>query len=203
MNNQPFFLFVSGLIVSATIVCQLGCGRPAPTAPKANPTQAAQEALRLYDTNGDGKISGSELDAVPAFKSVLSEMDTDRDKGISAPEIEARMNQWAKTDSKLVAASCSIKYNGKKVADGQLILEPEPFMGANFSVGRGEISEGTSQPTTENQGGYCAMPVGFYKARVEGGTSGAAGTTGIEIYDCSVLYQKSGVFPLEMRRSDK
>lgn len=184
-----------GAVCLSLLIGLSGCGRQTPTAPKASPTEAAQEAMRLYDQNADGKISGKELDAVPAFQYVLTEMDTDKDKAISAPEIEARIQKWIETDSSLVGASCKVTFNGKPVASGTLILEPEPFMGSAFSVGKGEISDGICQPTTDNPGDYCAMPVGFYKARVEGAASGSGG---IEIYDRSIVYQKSGVFPIEL-----
>ncbi len=60
---------------------------------------AGQEAIKLYDTNHDGKISGAELDKVPSLASVqaMADFKSTKEKGVTAADIAARIKAWQAT----------------------------------------------------------------------------------------------------------
>src|SRR5438309_11978253 len=73
-----------------------GCSRgPARTlAPEIDADAAAQQAIAMYDTNGDGAISGKELDKCPGIKDALEHYDIKHDGKIMAAAIAARIREW-------------------------------------------------------------------------------------------------------------
>src|SRR3954471_20246216 len=62
--------------------------------PSINASAAGKMAIEMYDKNGDGVISGDELEHAPALKAALGNLDTNRDKAVSAEEVTARVNAW-------------------------------------------------------------------------------------------------------------
>jgi hypothetical protein len=69
-----------------------GCDRaPSRLQPLGIAPNAAQKALELYDSDGDGFLEGAELDKVPGLKAALAQVDANHDGKISAQEIDARI----------------------------------------------------------------------------------------------------------------
>ena len=91
--RQARILSAAGAACVATLLS--GCSRgPARVGqPAINPATAAAEALAAYDTNRDGRIAGTELDASPALKSALARLDANGDGGVSAEEIAERISR--------------------------------------------------------------------------------------------------------------
>ena len=73
-----------------------GCMREPSRVPvvSIDASAAGQEAMTLYDANKDGKISGAELDKVPALRDSLANFNTTKDKGITAAMITERLKRW-------------------------------------------------------------------------------------------------------------
>ena len=99
---------------------------------------AGQEAIKLYDTNKDGKISGAELDKAPALKAAMETMGTNKDKGITADDITARIKAWQATKvGRIGGVGCTIIRNGKPVEDAEVKYVPEDFHGENHPNRKG------------------------------------------------------------------
>jgi len=191
MSKTFSFLFLSVLIFV------LGCGRAKPTAPKLDPPSMAAKAVELYDSNGNGKIDGGELDKTPALKFALKEMDEDKDKALSANEIQKRLEAWQASGITLTAPLFQCKIGGKMVKEGTMKLTPEPFLGETFPAAEGTFVNGACQPAAPNAGNYQAIPVGFYTVEVtspEGSISN--GQCGVEVFDDSRYFQNHGKYLL-------
>src|SRR5258708_33770833 len=81
-----------GLHQATPVSCQR---RPAPAKqPGINTSEAGKLAMEQYDKNGDGVVSGAELDQAPGLKAALKNLDTNGDGGVSADEVAARVNAW-------------------------------------------------------------------------------------------------------------
>ena len=76
-KTQPFtslHMLCYVLVLITTCGAFIGCsGEPAPVAmPQIDAQAAGQAAITQYDADGDGKISGKELDRVPSLQYALA-----------------------------------------------------------------------------------------------------------------------------------
>ena len=113
------------------------------TAPRRMPQSrfspsAGAEAIKMYDANHDGKISGEELDKCPALKAALAQIDPAGKGEITADMIDARVRDWV--DSKLarMTISCTVLRNGKPLPGATVKFVPEKFLGPNVQPGTGK-----------------------------------------------------------------
>lgn len=188
MNKLPYILVLVSLLL-------VGCGRAKPKAPTLDPTAMAAKAIELYDANGNGKIDGDEFAKTPALKFSLKEIDADKDKALSADEIQKRLEAWRASGITLTAPLFQCKIGGKTVKEGTMTLTPEPFLGENFQVAEGTFVNGACQPGAPNAGNYQAIPVGFYTVEVTSPTGSIpAGNCGVEVFDESHYFQKHGKY---------
>ena len=127
-------LWLVGLILAAA-----GCRRgPAPVRqPAIDPAAAGREALALYDTDGNGVIAAAELDASPPLRAALSRLDTDGDGGVSAEEVAERVRAWKAMRTGLASVRFHVTLDGRPLAGGRLLLEPEPFLGSQIKPAAG------------------------------------------------------------------
>lgn len=186
MKRPFYFLLLASVLF-------IGCGRPKPKAPTLDPSAMAAKAIELYDANGNGKIDGDEFDKTPALKSVLKEIDADKDKALSADEIQKRLEAWQEWGSSLISPPFQCWIGGKMVKEGTLKLTPEPFLGEKFQVAEGTFVNGVCQPYVPNRGNYQGIPVGFYTVEVTSPTGTvSAGKCGMEIFEGSQYHQDQG-----------
>ncbi|MDO4629193.1 MAG: hypothetical protein Q4C70_08425 [Planctomycetia bacterium] len=188
--------FILSCIISGIFFAELsGCGRPAPTAPEIEPEVMAKKALELYDANGDGKISGDELDKTPALAFSLKEMDTDKDRALSAAEIQSRLEAWQNSGITLTAPAFVCKIKGKTVKEGTMRLVPEAFLGETYPIAEGTFINGTCQLRAPNKGNYQAIPLGFYNVEVSSPAGNiSVGAVGVEVFDESKYFQRNHMY---------
>ena len=62
--------------------------------PSIDAVAAGTEAMKMYDTNHDGKISGAELDKCPAIKAAIAQIDLSGKGEVTAEMITARIKKW-------------------------------------------------------------------------------------------------------------
>src|SRR3954470_24549559 len=118
-------LALASLFLATTVSCQRG---PAVVKqPSINPSSAGKLAMEQYDTNGDGKVAGDELEKAPSLKAALPRLDTDGDGGVSADEVAARVNVWKSMESGLTTVPCRVTLDGQPLVDAKVTLEPETF----------------------------------------------------------------------------
>ncbi|MGI9456119.1 MAG: hypothetical protein ACR2NU_06120 [Aeoliella sp.] len=162
-------------LVILGICCLLlpGCGsspsRVGP--PSLSPSRAGSAAMKEYDENGDGVVSGAELDKAPGLNAALGNLDTDGDGGVSAKEVSARVRSWIDSKIGVTNARCRISLNGKPLSGGQITFEPEAFLGDAVKVATDKIdSDGTASPSVAKEDRVHPMvpglSVGLYKVRI-------------------------------------
>ena len=116
---------VLGLIPVVAAGCSSGTVSTLPP-PEYDADAVAQAALTQLDMNRNGQIEGAELDACPALKLVLSAVDSNGDKGLSAAELKKRVELYSRQG--LVALTCTITLDGKPLAGATVTFDPEPFL---------------------------------------------------------------------------
>ena len=141
--------------------------------PRFDARKAAQQAMELYDVDGDALLSSAELEACPAIQQSLTLFDKDSDGQVSAEEFAGRVNDWVAEGSGMVAMRCLVTYNRGPLIDAQVELEPEPFFsdvlkpatGVTGGDGVAYISVGVADKPES----FKDLPVvspGLYKVRV-------------------------------------
>ncbi len=184
-------------------LCVAGCSnKPKPiTAPALNAATAGAEAMKLYDKDGDGKISGAELDATPALKASLKWLDKNGDGGISADEIANEVKAWQAGKVGLCTPMFSITYGGKPVKSGEITLTPEPFMGSGYHPATAKIQDGSCSPSCDasvNPEGLPGMPWGFYTITFSN-VPNAPDKMGVEVSNMNTDASDNGSYKLELR----
>lgn len=84
--------------------------------PRIDPRSAASQAMELYDTNHDGKLSQEELAKCPGVLISLSRYDSNHDKMIDQDEFNARLADLLKNHTGATQLACVVVYQGKPLA---------------------------------------------------------------------------------------
>jgi hypothetical protein len=96
--------------------------------PDWDPPNVADSAMELFDSNGDGLLSGDELAKSPGLLAGLDVIDTDDDQNVSAAEIIARFELYEQRKLGLRGREFRVTYKGRPLADAAVRLVPEPFL---------------------------------------------------------------------------
>jgi hypothetical protein len=141
-----------------------GCGGPNRIKPpKINASAAAKEAMKMYDTNQDGKISGDEFGRCSALKAIAKD-------GVVTPEMIAEQcTKWTKGDCGRVPGCIRILHNGKPLVGASVKLVPEKFLGKDIATVTA-VSEANGFVPVTVPSTYPGEPrgisVGFYRVEV-------------------------------------
>lgn len=140
---------------SLTAICvsaAAGCSGEPPRvpAPDFKPGVIASAAMKRYDKDEDGKISGAELS--PGLKAMLQTADKDEDKALSEREIRERMAVYV--ENRLGVMNLS----------GQLTMRGKPLVGVNVKLVPDPILAGLIQPASA-----VSQEDGFIELNREGG----------------------------------
>jgi hypothetical protein len=136
--------------------------------PAIDAKAAGAEAIQLFDTNKDGKLSGEELDKCPGLKAAIDKVDQSSKGEITADDIAARIKAWQ--DSKLarMTMSCKVLHNGQPLAGAVVKFVPEKFLGKNVKAGTGKTDKNgiamLSVPTVGRE--PPGMAPGFYRVEI-------------------------------------
>ncbi len=130
------FLFVIAAFLCATIAsCNSGPAAIKP--PSISASGAASKAMELYDKNGDGKISGAELDNAPALKAAMATLDMNNDKAVTADEIAARVKSWQANPAALTGLKATVTMDGQPLGGAEVTFEPDPCLGDDIKPAKG------------------------------------------------------------------
>ncbi len=153
---------VCGLVVLA------GCsGRQSRLSAPGVAKDAPKAAIAQYDTDGDGAIGGDELDKVPALKASLKRADQDGDGKISEQEIAARVAAWKKSGLALSRLAITVQRGGQGVADAQVKLIPESFLGPNVKPASGITdSSGVAHMRISDDPDESGVHLGYYRIEI-------------------------------------
>ena len=105
--------------------------------PRIDPGAAASQAMELYDTNHDGKLSQEELVKCPGVLISLGRYDTNNDKAIDQEEIRSRLGELLKHGTGATQLACNVSYQGKALGGATVVLEPEPYLGTEIQAAEG------------------------------------------------------------------
>lgn len=147
-----------------------------------DPQQAAQAAMKTYDTDGDGKIADEELDKCHALKSVIARIDTNHDGVITADEIAQRLEAY-QSQSTFVGVMVQLSKGGLPVAGAVVTLTPEPFMGEGFPVFQGTSDEDGAVMVEGQDSNMPGVPTGLYQVTIANPASNMKKQTGCEVSD--------------------
>src|SRR5262249_2101503 len=125
---------------TAILVCGCTGGQERIKPPRINPTSAASQAMELYDTNHDGKLSQDELAKCPGVLISVDKYDTNHDKMIDEEEFRTRLTNLLKNGTGATQLACVVSYQGKSLAGAKVVLEPEPYLGTDIQSAEGVTS---------------------------------------------------------------
>jgi hypothetical protein len=163
--------------VAACIAFANGCrsgGSGDVAMPSVNPSAAAQQAIALFDKDGDGRLDQTELAASPGLSSARERYDTDADRKVSEEEIRQRLEQMYSAGAGLLEVRCAVRRAGRPLANATVRFVPEPFLGdAILSAAATTDSNGVAAPSLpadqlpENLRSAQLMQVGLYRVEIE------------------------------------
>ena len=137
-----------------------------------DPAGAAEEAMEMYDTDGDGYVAGSELENAPGLKAALKTLDADKDGKVSAEEVAERVRIWDRSQIGMMMFDSRFLLDGKPLANAEITFEPDEFLEGivEAAVGVTDLGGNTrtkvpkeKRPTPDTPPG---MQAGVYKVRV-------------------------------------
>jgi hypothetical protein len=167
-NAMCFGLFLTAALFIFLNGCERGPGRIKP--PPINASSAGKEAIETFDTNKDGKISGTEFDKVPSLKSNLKRLDANGDGAVTADEITDRIKFWQdvlKTGRQSI--HCTVLHRGQPLAGADVKFVPEKFLGDNIKTATGKTGpNGMCRLTVPLEGSddVPGIPPGFYRVEI-------------------------------------
>ena len=99
---------------------------------------SASRAIEQFDANGDGILSGKELDKCPGLKSAIDNVDANGDGKITPQEITDRIHAWQKSRLGRTSMSCRVLHNGKPLEGAEVKFVPEKFLGDTLKTAEGK-----------------------------------------------------------------
>jgi len=142
-------------------------GPPRILPPRIDAAAAGTEAIKQYDANHDGKISGKELEKCPALKAAIAQIDRSGKGEITSEKIVARIKAWQ--DSKLgrLALVCRVTHNGQPLAGAEVKFVPEKFLGKNLKAAAGKTdANGMAMIAMKKDGLPPGVAPGLYRVEI-------------------------------------
>jgi hypothetical protein len=131
-------LSIISLLFGPALAFVVGCGRHEGHPHRWLDADAAgRAAITEYDTNGDGRISSSELDRCPGVKAAIDQIDPSGNGEVTSETIAARIQAWLNSRLGRMAVHCRVVHNGHPVPNAEVKFVPERFLGPNVRAASG------------------------------------------------------------------
>ena len=91
----------------------------------------------MYDTNHDGKLSVDELAKCPGVLISINGYDTNHDKAIDLEEFAHHLANLLRHGTGATQLGVGVTYQGSPLADAEVLLEPEPYLGSEIQPAHG------------------------------------------------------------------
>ncbi len=164
-------LIVGLLFATCLGGCSRGPSRVLP--PKIDPDRAADEAIRLYDTDKDGSLNAAEAAKCPGLLAELKSYDADGNGLVSREEIATRIKELRKHGVGLTRLNCDVTVNGRPIKDAIVEFVPEPYLGEEIQPATGVTdAQGVAQMAIAaeklpaDQQDIKGVQYGTYKVRI-------------------------------------
>lgn len=108
--------------------------------PSYDPQDAADQAMELYDQNGDGVVAGDELEAAFTLQAAMPQIDLNGDQQVSRDEIAARVEAWGDSGVGLTSVRALVRLDGRPLVGADVIYEPEPYLADTIAGARGRTN---------------------------------------------------------------
>lgn len=167
MCFRPITYAMLMLSWSLVVGCSHSPSRISP--PAISASSAGAEAVEMFDTNKDGKLSGAELDQCPSLKAAMARIDTTGQGAITAEMIADRIKVWQETKIGRMPFNCMVLHNGQPLIGAEVKLVPEKFLGSDIkeakgttdTLGRAVISIESTDPAMRP-----GLAQGFYRIEI-------------------------------------
>jgi len=131
----------STLIVASILLA--GCSsRPERVYPPAiDPGEAGAGAMEKYDTDGDGRVAGEELQNAPTLRIAMERLDQNNDNAVTADEVADRVRAWQESRVGRMSGQCLVTYRGEPLSGAKVVFDPEEFLGDEIKPATGTTDE--------------------------------------------------------------
>ena len=157
------------------LVANFGCTKQPKnlTPPPLDPIEASQAAVELFDADGNGVIDKSELTKSPGLKAAVKTSDLDNDGGLTAKEIQKRLEIFVDSNTSIRNFQVGFLHNGGEPRGLEITVVPEPFLekyvepASDFTNTAGVASPSIDfqDPEIAAQG-YAGLRLGMYRVKV-------------------------------------
>jgi hypothetical protein len=139
--------------------------------PRFDAKAVAAAAMAEYDKNNDGTLDAKELANCPGLKSLAYKLSK---QSLTADDVTARFSDSTRYPDQLFEFPCIIWLDGRHLADAEVTLVPEKFMGEGRKAAKG-TSDSTGAVRTFKVDGLAkpGVPPGVYRLQVS--KAGSAG----------------------------
>jgi len=153
------------LAASLLLTIAAGCGNGLQriNPPKINASAAAAQAMAMYDTNKDGKISGDEFRQCASLKAIA------KDGTVTSDVLASLFAKWTDSGIGREGANVRILHNGKQLAGAAVRLVPEKFLGTDIQPATGKTDAfGATilSVPTRDPGEPKGVSLGFYRVEI-------------------------------------
>jgi hypothetical protein len=135
--------------------------------PKYDADAIAKAILSEFDKDGSGSIDPREAAACPALQAAFNEIDTNHDRKLSAEELQARVEGYAKTPTGSVAVGSVVRLDEQPLTGATVTFVPEACMGGAIKEATGTTDEaGRCDVYTIDGQPHRGLAAGLYKIKV-------------------------------------
>jgi hypothetical protein len=153
---------VAGLV--SAIVLFAGCADNGGGLPRFNGSAVAAAAMSEYDKNGDGTLDAKELANCPGLKALSSKL---AKPTLTADDLTSRLAASAQYPDQLFDFPCYIWLDGRPLANAEVTLAPEKFMGERRKPAKGTTDDVGAVRTFKVDGlTKTGVPPGVYRLQV-------------------------------------
>jgi hypothetical protein len=136
----------------AVLLTSCARGPAAVHQPDIDASDAGDQAMEMYDTNGDGKVAGDELEKAPGLNSAIKRLDTDNDEAVSADEVTERIREWQAMKTGLMSFTFTVTLDGQPLEGASVTFEPVTFLGDDIKKAVAETdSFGVGSPSVPKE----------------------------------------------------
>jgi hypothetical protein len=140
--------------------------------PEINASSAKSKAMEQYDTNGDGRIEGEELENAPSLEWAVEKgkrIDANEDGALTGAEIGDRIKDWLGSNTARISVICMVKKGGAPVEGATVTFDPEKFLGDKIQPSTGVTDASGSAEISiplKNEDPYKGVAPGLYLVRI-------------------------------------